>query len=137
MDISSEVSTRTLRCDTYKFDNDVSIYLLTADRNVFVHFSGDCRQSQTTLGAYYRGTLRCVESHAPECVGMRYSGFWDFSPPELADHVPKRGFMNCVAEEPTSWFCLHSEGKYTKVAMEEFEGSVPYTVEGVTFYFGN
>lgn len=115
---------------------DVSIFWVRAGRNAFIRFNGDTPEARSTIGAFYRGELRAVESSYPEIVGTRYSGFWDFGVPENEHHVPRGGWMNCVAECDTDWFCLHSESEYTRVSMEPFEGSVAFTVEGMTFHFG-
>lgn len=116
---------------------DVTIYRVRAGRNAFIRFDGSTREAATTIGAFYSGELRAVESSYPEVVGTRYSGFWDFSLPENERHVPRGGWMNCVAEIDTVWFCLHSEGAYKRVSMQPFVGgSDAFVVDGMTFHFG-
>lgn len=115
---------------------DVEIYWVRAGRDAFIRFNGNSAEARTTIGAFYRGELRAVESSYADVVGTRYSGFWDFSDPANEHHVPRGGWMNCVAECDTDWFCLHSAGEFKRVSMEPFDGSVPFIAEGVTFHFG-
>jgi hypothetical protein len=135
MDVKTTDYSVKFTCTEHLF-GDVTIYSMAADRNTFLRFHSATNACQTTLGAWYMGALRVVEAEDPSIVGTQYTGFVDFTPDHMDKHAPRTGWMNCVADAPVTWLCVHSDGQYKRVAMEPFDGADAYTADGVTFYLG-
>ena len=90
----------------YEFDGYEVIHF-TADKNSYWRFDNDPSYT-STIGAYYRGAMRATDAKDPEVVGTVYRGFWDFRDPTNLKHNTPDSWINCVIDEPTDWFCVHS-----------------------------
>lgn len=91
---------------TYEFPGYEVIHF-TADKNTYWRFDMD-ETCISSIGAYYRGPLRVVDSLNPELRGTVYSGFWDFTAADNLKHNTLGSWMHCVADERMDWFCIHS-----------------------------
>lgn len=126
-------------CAVYEFDG-YEIAHFTSDRNAFWRFDMD-ETCVSAVCAYYKGELRVVEAKDPDIVGTVYKGFWDFLPPNNQQHNTLGSWMNCVADTPIEWFCVHSEGVLKRVGYgapaDCPEGDEIFVVApGVALYLG-
>lgn len=95
-------------CSVYELDG-YQIVHFTSDRNGFWRFDMD-ETCVSAVCAYYNGELRVVEAKDHKIVGTVYKGFWNFMPPHNQEHNTFGSWMNCVADTPIEWFCVHSDG---------------------------